>query len=325
MLNVYLTIDVELWSPGWQLGPDALSNAFDTYILGKTENGNYGLQYQLDIINDAGLTAVCFVEPLFTKAAGTGYLSQIVDICRQRGNEIQLHAHPEWLKHAAPDFKGIDFSERYLLSQFSQQEQCEIITEARDILASVTDCKISAFRAGSFAANTATLAALSQAGIALDSSYNPSMPSPDNGFTEECHAANARFRQADVTEIPMTVYKTHNNTLRHSQLAACTFKELRSLLLKSYQAGHSDFVILSHSAELLDGSRRRKDPGNIATLVKLVAFIAANQDKFRCKLFNEIINTDADLPAAKPLVKLGVNYSLHRAVAKITRLIQARF
>ena len=84
-------------------------------------------------------------------------------------------------------------------------------------------------------------------------------------------------------------------------------------------------MILSHSAELLDGSRRRKDPGNIATLVKLVAFIAANQDKFRCKLFNEIINTDADLPAAKPLVKLGVNYSLHRAVAKITRLIQARF
>lgn len=325
MLNVYLTIDVELWSPGWKLDSDALKKAFDTYILGKTASGNFGLQYQLDIINDAGLTAVCFIEPLFTKATGTDYLHQIVNICRRRGNEIQLHAHPEWLKHAAADFHGIDFSERYLLSQFNQLEQYQIISEAKDILTSVTENDITAFRAGSFAANTTTLTALNLAGIKLDSSYNPSMPSPDNGFTERENPINARFRQAGVTEIPMTVYKTHNNSLRHTQLAACTFKELSSLLLKSHEAGHSDFVILSHSAELLDGSRSKKDLRNIGTLIKLVTFIADNPDKFKCKLFNEINTNDKILPAAKPPVKLGAYYSLYRAVEKMARLIQSRF
>lgn len=324
MLNVYLTIDVELWSPGWQLGPDALSIAFNTYILGKTAAGEFGLKYQLDIINDAGLNAVCFIEPLFTKASGLAYLTEIVDICQQGGNEIQLHAHPEWLKHAAPDFNGIDFSERYLLSQFNQQEQYEIITEAKDILAGVINHKLSAFRAGSFAANADTLAALSQAGILIDSSFNPSMPSPDHGFTKSADAVNAPFCLGGVTEIPMTVYKTHNNSLRHTQIAACTYKELQTLLLKSFEAGHSDVIILSHSAELLDGSRSRKDARNINTLRKLVAFIAANPDKFSCKVFNDI-SPAADMTLAdhRPIA-LGIGYSIHRAIEKTTGLIHSR-
>jgi hypothetical protein len=325
MLNVYLTIDVEIWSPGWELDTDSLKRAFETYILGKTNDGEFGLKYQLDIINDAGLTAVCFVEPLFTKATGTAYLRQIVDICSKRGNEIQLHAHPEWLKHAAADFQGIDFSERYLLSQFTRQEQYQIIAEARDILATVTDSGITAFRAGSFAANIDTLAALNQAGIKLDSSYNASMPSPDHGFTQANNAVNAPFCRGGVTEIPMTVYRTHNNSLRHTQIAACTFKELKSLLLKSFDSGHTDVVILSHSAELLDGSRSRKDPRNIETLTKLVSFIAANPDKFRCKVFNDITQAKETPPAAIPTIKLGLGYTMHRVIEKTTWLIQSKF
>lgn len=321
MLNIYFTIDVEVWSPGWKLDKASLQSAYNTYIVGKTPQGEYGLDFQLSILNDAGLKAVCFVEPLFSKAAGKDFLINIVEKCAKGGNDIQLHAHPEWLKHGCPEFKNIDFSNRYLLNQFTLDEQFEIIKEAKSLLASASGKNIQAFRAGSFCANADTLQALRMNDILIDSSYNPSMAVFDHGFNQNKDSFNATFEQNGVLELPMTVYHTYNNSLRHAQLTACTFSEMKALLLKAYNAGYTDFVILSHSVELLDRSRRKADRNNIKNLKSLVQFIVNNSDKFRC---TDMSSLSCNNIAKQKSLQLNFAYSLHRALEKSAQIFKLK-
>lgn len=322
MLNVYLTIDVEVWSPHWRLEPAALQQAYDTYILGRTAKGDFGLPYQLDVMNSANLTAVCFVEPLFSKVAGQHYLADIIKLCQLGSNDIQLHAHPEWLKHGVSDFQQIDFSQRYLLSEFTLSEQRLIIAEAKRLLEQETNRPVAAFRAGSFSANANTLIALQQLGIAIDSSFNLSMPTDQHGFLYHSNQPNAIFLQQDVVEYPMTVYKTYNNSLRHAQLAACTFQELKALLEHALKTGQRDFVILSHSVEMLDGARKSVDKGTLDTFLRTVEFLQRQPDKYACQSFSA---TAQPLLQSQELTKLHAGYTLHRTLSKVIHQLSSKF
>lgn len=281
MLNVYITIDVEVWTDKWKLDDTSLKQAYDTYMLGITPKGSYGLPYQLDVFNSAGLTTVCFVEPLFSKTLGCNYLRQTIDICKKGNNEVQLHAHPEWIKNGKHSFFDMDFSNRYLLSEFSCDEQFLIIKEAKELLETESGEAVTAFRAGSFAANADTLKALSSNKIYIDSSYNPSMQMKGNGLAPSDYLLNqGSFKQSNVHEIPMTVYRTAGGKLRHTQLTACTIREFKKLLNLAYDQGDSDFVILSHSVELLGSQRKSPDYTMVDKIHQLAEFLATNNTKF---------------------------------------------
>ena len=47
MLDVFITVDVEVWCDGWNDLDTKFPNAFKRYIYGPTSGGNYGLPYQL--------------------------------------------------------------------------------------------------------------------------------------------------------------------------------------------------------------------------------------------------------------------------------------
>src|SRR6186997_3028918 len=99
-LPVLITIDTELWphSPCWRT--EGLAADFERDILGRTEHGDFGIDYQMDVFGQHGLRAVFLVEGLFAEVAGRAHLRDIVQAIDARGHEVQLHVHPEWLQHA---------------------------------------------------------------------------------------------------------------------------------------------------------------------------------------------------------------------------------
>ena len=58
MLNVYFTVDVEIWCDGWKDIDTKFPQAFKSYIYGQTKQGDFGLPYQLKVLNDYGLNGV---------------------------------------------------------------------------------------------------------------------------------------------------------------------------------------------------------------------------------------------------------------------------
>ena len=61
MLDVLITVDVEIWCDGWQDIDARFPDAFRRYIHGPTAGGDYGLPYQLKVLSDHGLKGVFFV------------------------------------------------------------------------------------------------------------------------------------------------------------------------------------------------------------------------------------------------------------------------
>src|SRR6478735_6888667 len=76
MLEVFFTVDVEVWCDGWDSLDSKFPAAFDRYVYGPQRQG--GLPTQLKALNDHGLTGVCFVEPLFAGRFGLSRLTEIV-------------------------------------------------------------------------------------------------------------------------------------------------------------------------------------------------------------------------------------------------------
>ena len=78
MLEVFFTVDVEVWCDGWDDLDSKFPSSFQRYIYGPQCHG--GLPTQLQVLSDHGLTGVCFVEPLFAGRFGLAPLAEIVGL-----------------------------------------------------------------------------------------------------------------------------------------------------------------------------------------------------------------------------------------------------
>ena len=98
MLTVFITIDTELLphTPDWR--ETGLEHDFRRDIEGRTVDGDFGIAYQIEVLNHYGLKAVFFVESLFASVAGLDLLQKIVDMIQRGGHEVQVHTHTEWLR-----------------------------------------------------------------------------------------------------------------------------------------------------------------------------------------------------------------------------------
>lgn len=285
MLDVFFTIDVEVWCDGWENIDAKFPEAFRKYIYGATPAGEFGLPFQLDILSSYGLTGVCFVEPLFATRFGTEPLSEILGLIKDSGHEIQLHLHPEWVDQALLPLLPKAGPRRPLLRDFSLDDQTGLIATAAQLLEKASGEKASAFRAGSFGFDRNTLIALKRNNIHYDSSYNASR--------SYSRSALSGTRVVDTSEIegvyeyPMTVFND-GRALRHAQLTACSFREMEGLLWQALESGRNSFVILSHSFELLNPHQTRPDPVMVRRLQQLCAFLSRHPDCFNVRGFRQL-------------------------------------
>ena len=304
MLKVFLTVDTELWpvAPGWPQSPIArgrtdFSREIALYIDGATPQGEYGVGFQLKVLDRFGLKACFFVEALCAGRVGHGQLERTVDRIQRAGQEVQLHLHTEWLGDLADP--ALPTQPRQFMHQFSRPEQVALIRAGAANLRAAGAAAVCAFRAGSFGANRDTLRALAECGLDFDSSYNPTSFHAD--WDGECALEQPALIDG-VLEFPVSTFRDYPGHRRHAQLCACSFDEMKAALLAAWAVGWYSFVIVLHSFELLRDRGRpaaaRADRLNIARFERLCAFLADHRDKFATSLFSEL--DPALVPAPLP-------------------------
>jgi peptidoglycan/xylan/chitin deacetylase (PgdA/CDA1 family) len=285
-LTVYLTFDVEVWCNGW-LDLDAkFPESFDRYVYGRSRHGEYALPKTLEILANHGLRGVFFVEPLFSARFGQAFLDTIVDLIRQHGQEVQLHLHPEWTDEIHPPLIENVAAKRQHLSYYSRDEQIALIGHGIRMLKRAGCEDVSAFRAGSFAANRDTYAALAQLGIRDDSSVDVCMPISCADM-EDRSVLHRPFARDGVNVHPLSVFRDGYGYLRHAQVGACSFQELRQGLRAAHDVGFAEFVILSHNFELLKPGTALPDRVVVTRFMRLCEFLAKERERFRTAGFAE--------------------------------------
>jgi hypothetical protein len=290
MLDVFITVDTEL-SIDSNDDPTDLAGLLRRDIDAETRDGSFGLEYQCRRLQDHSLVATFFVEPLFTYALGNYPLEQMVSTIRSHGQSLELHAHTEWLPYSqSPTLLEMPNGDN--LFDFSVSEQEVILKKAIEALLKCGADEVSAFRAGNFGANNDTLSALARNGVRYDSTYNASMLGTACRI-EASAPLNTHFESNGVIEIPVSVLECWPHTLRHAQLCALSFAEMRSALEQASDQGASSFVIVSHSFELVKDRRKpgrmiRPDRTVIRRFDKLLDYLDTNRSRYRTRSFRDI-------------------------------------
>ncbi len=325
MLNVFITVDTEIWLRKAPLTPATLREAIDRDIHGRTPRGDVGLGFQLDVLDAHGLKAVFLVESLFASAVGPDPLRDIVQLIRGRGHDVQLHLHTEWLEHIAdcglriadstwsipsairnPKSAIPPYSRGQHIRRFTLDEQTRLVeTALKNLIAAGAD-HVCAFRAGNYGANLDTLTALARNGINYDTSHNACFLGKTCDIRTDEPLLQPR-RLNGVLELPVSVFEDGRGRLRPAQLTACSSGEMRAALETAHENGWNSFVIVSHSFELLrwrlhHGHVTRPDRIMVRRFERLCRFLADNADTFRTATFADLAPDEiGELDDAQPI------------------------
>lgn len=286
MVNVFITVDTEIWCGGWDNIDQKFPDAFEKYILGPTPRGHWALPKKLDILQQHGLKASFFVEPLFSLRFGAEPLQQIVQLINQANQEIQLHLHTEWVDEALQPVFESAAEKKQFLYQFSVDQQQHLLELGTKLLKDAGAGEINAFRAGSYGANLDTMTALKRCGITIDTSYNPNFEK-----FKQCFGDSTPLYQPGVLNgvhvYPVTVFNDTQNP-RHLQLTACSFDEFRFIAEQAEQEGWDSIVLVSHNFELMN--TQKTQPNRVVTkrFEKICRYLADNRDRFNTVGFNDI-------------------------------------
>ncbi|MCP4447013.1 MAG: polysaccharide deacetylase [Myxococcales bacterium] len=281
-LEVMITVDVEAWPRCADWRADALAGDLARDIYGATPDGDFGIKYQVDFLRKHGLKGVFFVEALMACEIGIGPLAKIVEDIQEAGSEVQLHIHTEWFEKMTSPLLGD--KRAYNIRELSLTEQIEVIEKALENLRAAGATSVNAYRAGNFGADFQTLSALADCGIEFDSSYNYSYLATECGLgMGEMMLQPAPLE--GLWEYPVANFRDYPGHYRPAQLCAVSDREMRAALDEAHKVGWQNFVIVSHSFELL---RDRKLPQDFAhpdwALIQrfdaLCEFLASHKSRF---------------------------------------------
>src|SRR5438067_1396052 len=124
-VNVFITVDTEVWPKTSTWRETALADDIRRDFYGITSEGEFGVPYQMDVLDAFRLKAVFFVESLFAGVIGLEQLREMVSLIQRRGHEVQLHAHTEWLAWMPKPLLGERRGQN--LKDFSEDEQTTLI------------------------------------------------------------------------------------------------------------------------------------------------------------------------------------------------------
>lgn len=253
-MRVFITIDTEVWPVhpgGWPKAPlpshASCDREMSAYFEGDTADGQYGLPYQLAMLQQHGLEATYFVDPLFSFALGLVPLARVVRMIEAAGQKVALHLHPEWLTDprctGLPQFKG-----PYLAS-YAPEVQRQLIRIGWQRLIEAGADPLPAFRAGSWGASRDTLQALRLEGFQVDSSLNAHYPHslPD---VPQRDARHDTFMLDGLLECPVTRF--HDGATsggRPLSVIGTTWPEIRHVFEDCLAQGRSSVVLVMHSNE----------------------------------------------------------------------------
>lgn len=254
MLPVLITIDTEYSAGLFARGiADDYQTNFNRTIACRSGKGEAGIFYQMDVFDRCGLTAVFFVDPMPALVWGQRAVDAVVQPIIERGHEVQLHCHTEWLAFAEdsplPGRTGLN------IKDFTQAEQHTLLEWGLDRIEQAGAPRPTAFRAGNYGANDDTLQALARLGLCWDSSF----PAGLTGSLCEISLPPGDCRpvtHCGMHEFPASAIASRDGW-RHAQLTALSYTEIRDAIIHAARANWPGFCIVSHSFELFNRETRR--------------------------------------------------------------------
>jgi hypothetical protein len=322
-LNVFITIDTEAWPRRADWRATGLARDLESEIYGATAEGEFGIGYQMDVLNAHGLKGVFLVEALFGSAVGIEPLRKIVELIQQMGHDVQLHVHSEWLEWIQPSL--LPGSRGQNLKDFTEDEQTLLIGTAARNLREAGAQELCAFRAGNYGANFDTLRALARNGIRFDTSHNTCYLDSNCGMRTPEALLQPR-RLLGVWEFPIAYFGDWPGHFRHAQLGACSASEMEKALLSAWRQEWYAFVLVSHSFELLKGRKQIDRPLAPDRIVKrrferLCHFLANNSDRFRTRTFAGFDPAEIPVDRAVQPLRNGVHRMVGRMVEQLARRV----
>lgn len=264
---VFLTVDTEF---AWR--HHAAGCDLETIYRRSLEPAGVGLSFQLARLAEHGLKACFFVDPMPALVYGLAPIERIVDTILAAGQEVQLHLHPDWQGARIGD-AGAGRG-RADLHQHDAAEQLHLLSVARELLVAAGAPPPVAFRAGSYAADDQTLAALAALGIHYDSSHNGAAAASRIGLPRR-HIAPVR---RGVVEVPVTVIEDERDRLRTFQLCALSAGESYDALEHAAVSGHAAVTIVNHGFELSNRAGTRPNRVHVRRFEALCRMLATMRD-----------------------------------------------
>lgn len=288
MLPVLITIDTEysagLYARG--IATDRKDN-FNRAIACLSAKGEAGIFYQMDVFDRCGLKAVFFVDPMPALVWGQGAVDAVVQPIVERGHEVQLHCHSEWLSFAEisplPGRTGLN------IRDFTQAEQRVLLEWGLDRIVQAGAQRPTAFRAGNYGANDDTLRALAQLGLRWDSSFPAGLASSHCGITlplGDCRPVV----HCGTQEFPASAIASRDGG-RHAQISALSYGEMRAAITHAAGADWPGFCLVSHSFELYNRETQRPNALLCRRFEKLCEWLGSSREAVSAG-FNDL---DVDL------------------------------
>jgi hypothetical protein len=269
-LQALISFDTEFSALMHQQGASARAN-FESSILGRCADGEFGILAQMEMLEALGLKGVFFVDPMPGLVHGRAILADVVGPIIARGHDVQLHIHTEWLAFAQSQPVGEARGRN--IADFAFPDQLRLLTLAREMLVEAGAPAPVAFRAGNYGANDDTLRALADLGFLWDSSLNPVFLGGECAIGLPRTTAHAT-PHLGITEIPVATLYDRRGHLRPAQVCALSAWEMTAALDFAASNHHPHFMIVCHSFEMLSRDRGRANRTVIARFEQLCRHIA---------------------------------------------------
>lgn len=281
--DILLTVDTELSARLHQQGYSAAAN-FNSSILGRCDAGDVGIVHQMRSLEEHGHKAVFFIDPMPALVYGEQIVADMVGPVVERGHEVQLHIHTEWLEWTKHSPVGNRQGRN--LSDFDLDDQVTLLKLASDILTNAGAPRPTAFRAGNFGANDDSLRALCDAGLIWDTSFTPCAAALDCEISLPENQI-APIEKNGIVELPVSAIMTQSDKTRQVQICALSAAEMEAAMGHANTYGHPVFVIVTHSFELLSRDRSRVN-GSVAKRFEQIAAFIAKHPGLRTSGFEQL-------------------------------------
>lgn len=302
MTDVLITIDTELSARLHQQGASPEQNMASS-IWGQCTSGACGIGWQMDELDAQDAKGVFFVDPLPALVYGEEIVREIVSPIVERGHEVQLHIHTEWLEWVQASPVGGRLGRN--LADFNLADQLTLLGLGADLLESAGAPRPIAFRAGNFGANDDSLRALAQLGFRWDSSVNAAYF--DQGCGIRCAPEQIDpIALLGMLELPVSSLFDFPHHARPAQVCALSKWEMRAALRHAARQLQQCFMVVTHSFEMLSRDRRRPNRIVMDRFQNLCATVALTPG-LRSVGFAElptIVGEDTRIPQA---ARLGPN------------------
>ena len=291
MTSLLITVDTA-WSALFEQQGVPLSDNVRSSIWAEAQGQNHGIGWQMDVMDRYGIKGVFFLDPMPALVHGPSWLAPIVENIVQRGHEVQMHVHSEWLAWATDS--PVEGRHGRNIGDFSLADQIVLLSHAKSLLETAGAPAITAFRAGNFGANDDTLRALATIGVDWDSSVNP-------GYLDGCchisadPAQIAPTRLNGVAELPVSGIIDRPGSFRPAQVCAMSAAEMQAGLRHAVKEGHDAFVVVTHSFEMLSRNRQRAN-GTVKARFEALCREAERLPGVRSAGFHDLSPTISDRP-----------------------------